>query len=458
MENSQITLSELNNSIKDIISGNFMENIWIVAEIGDIKFNRNGHAYLELIEKSENTDKIIAKASANIWSYTLRMLRPYFETTTGQSLQAGLKILVAIRVEFHEIYGFSLNIRDIDPTYTLGDIERRRLEIVQQLKEEGVFDMNKSIEMPEVPQKIAIISSETAAGYEDFMNQLSNNSYGYKFYTKLFPAIMQGDKTESTVIEALNKIFEYENFFDAVVIIRGGGARSDLMSFDSYDLAYFITQFPLPVIVGVGHEKDQSIIDLVSHSSLKTPTAVAEFLVAKLYEFEQEINNLFSNIYAYSTDLLDNEKRLLETINLRLVPLIKDSLNIADKKLQLLAQKINFASKSVIAKYNKDLEYKIYELSAKHKTAIKIENRYLEELVNKINYRAIQLLKRQNRKLDFFEQSIKHLDPKNILKKGYSISKINGKIISNTDNISQDDIMETILYNGSIRSKIIDKK
>ncbi len=455
MDKPQISLSQLNNNIKELLHGNFMENIWIVAEIGDIKFNNNGHAYLELIEKSEEDEKIIAKASANIWSYTLRMLKPYFETTTGRSLQTGLKILVSVKVEFHELYGFSLNIRDIDPSYTLGDIERRRLEIIEQLKSEGVFDMNKELTLPNVVQKIAIISSETAAGYEDFMKQLNNNSYGYKFYTKLFPAIMQGDKTEFTIIEALNQIFEYDDFFDAVVIIRGGGARSDLMSFDSYDLAYFITQFPLPVIVGIGHEKDRSIIDMVSNTSLKTPTAVAEFLVSKSYKFEQEVINLFSNTYTYVSNSINTESNLLETLNLRLVPLVKDKLYEANMKLQLISQKISFKSKAIIDDKIKDLDYKIYDLLNTSNTTTKIQERVLSDFVNKFEYRVNQYIKRQDKKLAFFEKSVEHLDPKNILKKGYSISKVNGKIVSNTENIQQNDIMETILYDGSVRSKII---
>ncbi len=456
MKHEQISLSELNNAIQDLVYGNFSENIWIVAEIGDIKYNKNGHAYLELIEKSENDDKILAKASANIWSYTLRMLKPYFETTTGQSLQAGLKILISVKVEFHQLYGFSLNIRDIDPTYTLGDLERRRLEIIEQLRNEGVFDMNKQLEMPAVVQKIAIISSETAAGYEDFMKQLNNNSYGYKFYTKLFPAIMQGEKTETTIIEALHEIFEYETFFDAVVIIRGGGARSDLMSFDSYELAYFITQFPLPVIVGIGHEKDKSIIDLVSHSSLKTPTAVAEFLVSKFVDFEQHIISLFSEIYSNSTNIINNNINLLETANLRLIQLAKDRLHKADNKLQLMSQKIQLESKAKIEKSKQNLNFKLHELLARSAHFTKVKDREIDNFIVKLEYRVNQYLQKQNKKLDFFEKSVRHLDPKNILKKGYSISKINGKILSNTENIKKGDVLETILYDGKIRSEVLE--
>ncbi len=454
MQNEHISLSVLNSAIQDLMYGNFSENIWIIAEIGDIKYNKNGHAYLELIEKSEENDKIIAKASANIWSYTLRMLKPYFETTTGQSLQAGLKILVAVKVEFHQLYGFSLNIRDIDPTYTLGDLERRRLEIIEQLKTEGVFDMNKMLEMPKVVQKIAIISSATAAGYEDFMKQLNNNSYGYQFHTQLFPAIMQGDKTEATIIEALNEIFEYDDFFDAVVIIRGGGARSDLMSFDSYDLAYFITQFPLPVIVGIGHEKDTSIVDLVSHSSLKTPTAVAEFLLSKFIEFEQGIINLFSNIYSHTANIISNNAYMLENLNLQLTQQAKERLNTANNKLQLISQKIQLKSSAKIDKSKQYLNYKRHELNTQTVNFTKGKNKELEDLIVKLEYRLNQHLQKQNKKLAFFEKSIQHLDPKNILKKGYSISKINGKIIRNAENIEKGDILETILYDGNVKSKV----
>ncbi len=455
MKKSQITLSELNNSLKSLISDNFSENVWIVAEIGEINVNRNGHAYLELIEKAEDEDKIIAKSRATIWSYTFRMLQPYFETTTGQSLKAGLKILIAVKVEFHELYGFSLNIRDIDPTYTLGDIERRRLEIISRLKEEGVFNMNKEIEMPSVVQKIAVISSPTAAGYEDFINQLNNNAFGYKFFTKLFPAVMQGEKTESSIIEALDNIFEYDNFFDIVVIIRGGGSRSDLMCFDNYDLAYFITQFPLPVVVGVGHEKDTSIIDLVSHTSLKTPTAVAEFLVSILYDFESNINNLLSDIYNLSLNVINNHKNMLEAINLRLLPIAKENINIADKKLELLSQNIRFNTKSLIAKYDQKLENTQLKLQSKSKSILQMSYNKLTVYGTKLDYQLTQYFKRQSRRLEYFEKSVQHLDPVNLLKKGYSISKVNGKIIKDVNEITPDMELETTLYNGKLKSKVL---
>jgi len=455
MEKQNISLSELNQRIKGIIQDNFFENIWIVAEIGEIKFNRNGHAYLELIEKDENSDKIIAKTSANIWSYTLRMLKPYFETTTGQELQAGLKIMVAVGVEFHELYGLSLNIRDIDPTYTLGDIERRRLEIIRRLEEEGVLEMNKELEIPMGSQKIAIISSSTAAGYEDFMKQLSNNPYGYKFYTKLFPAMMQGEKTETTIIQALEDIYEYEDFFDLVVIIRGGGSRSDLMSFDNYNLAYYITQFPIPVISGIGHEKDVSIVDLVSHTSLKTPTAVAEFLITELVDFEQHLNDRLEELNNYLEERFETENERVESLSSRFVPVIQERLNRENKRLELAAQKIGLLSRSSINKCNQSLEHWENEIANKSFSNLKIRKKDLLRVIEKLNYRVKQNVNLHKKKLDYFQGSVNHFDPKNVLKKGYSITKLDGKILNDSTNVVENKEIETVLYKGTLKSKVI---
>ncbi len=454
MDKNQISLSELNNRIKGVIQDNFFENIWIVAEIGEIKFNRNGHAYLELIEKDGASDKLIAKASATIWSYTLRMLKPYFETTTGQELQSGLKIMVAVIVEFHELYGFSLNIRDIDPAYTLGDIERRRLEIIRQLEEEGVLEMNKELELPLVIQKVAIISSSTAAGYEDFMKQLNSNSYGYAFYTKLFPAMMQGSQTETSIIQALEYIYEYEDFFDVVVVIRGGGSRSDLLSFDNYNLAYYITQFPIPVISGIGHEKDTSIVDLVSHTSLKTPTAVAEFLIGELNEFEQNLDNSLSDIYSFVADRLDTENDRLEGLSNRLVPLLQSRLNNETKRLELAGQKISLLSKGMINEGHQNLSRWHLELGAKSQSTIRALEKDLERAVEKLKFRVKQQLNQQRKSLNYFENSVNHFDPKNVLKKGYSITKLNGKILTDAKKVKEGDELETVLHKGVVKSKV----
>ncbi|MEN8121325.1 MAG: exodeoxyribonuclease VII large subunit [Bacteroidota bacterium] len=452
--NQQLSLSELNNKVKETIQDKFFETIWVVAEIGELNINRNGHAYLELVEKEEHSDKIIAKARATIWSYTLRMLKPYFETTTNQELTAGLKILVSVSVEFHEIYGFSLNVRDIDPTYTLGDLEKRRLEIISRLDKEGIIDLNKELELSFIIQKVAVISSATAAGYEDFLKQLSNNPYKYKFYTRLFPAIMQGEQTESSIIDALDRIYQYEDFFDVVVIIRGGGARSDLMSFDKYFLAANIAQFPLPVISGIGHEKDVSIVDMVSHTSLKTPTAVAEFLVVKIAEFEDYIDSLFENISSFVLEKLSDEQKHIEIISRQFVPEVQNRLFKEKTKLTLIREKlynesdrfINEASVS-IKEYKRILESNIH-------FNFRMKNKNLKQLNEKLTYKAKNQLGDQLRKLNYFEKAVSHLDPKNVLKKGYSITKHKGKLVTNASQLKQGDEIETILHEGEIISEV----
>jgi len=458
MNDSKISLLELNQKIQGTLKDSFINKIWIVAEIGEINFNRTGHAYLELIEKDENSDKIIAKARATIWSYTLRMLKPYFETTTNQELVSGLKILVSVNVEFHEIYGFSLNIRDIDPSYTLGDIEKRRLEILNKLDKDGIINMNKELDLPMVIQKIAIISSSTAAGYEDFINQLDNNNDKYKFYYKLFPAYMQGNQTEQSIIAALENIFEYIDFFDVVVIIRGGGSKSDLMSFDKYDLAYFITQFPLPIISGIGHEKDTSVVDIVSHTSLKTPTAVAEFLISEISSFNKYITDMFENILSNTSEYLQSENENLFSSAQKLSHTLKNKVSTEKTKLMVLQEQfINLTKNSIQISVNKMDLYK-NEIKSSLKFYLNNEQTKLEREEEKLAYRVKNSTTRIRNKLDFYHKSINILDPKNVLKKGYSITKINGKIIKDATNIKKGTEIETILYKDELISTVKETK
>ena len=274
-----LTLFELNVLVKKSITQCLPDDYWVQAEISDVRFNMTGHCYLEFVQKAPGGNNLIAKARGVIWCDTLQLLKPYFEETTGQVFVAGIKVLVKVTVEFHELYGYSLTVRDIDPTYTVGDMVRRRKEILSQLQAEGVLTLNKELEMPLPPQRIAVISSATAAGYGDFSHQLSSNSHGYYFHTELFPAVMQGNQVEESVIGALDAIMGRLDDFDVVVIIRGGGATSDLSGFDTYMLAAACAQFPLPIITGIGHERDDTVLDAVSHTRVKTPTAAAELLI-----------------------------------------------------------------------------------------------------------------------------------------------------------------------------------
>lgn len=259
-----ITLLELNNLVKLTLKERFQESVWVTAEIVSVQENRSGHCYLELADKRDNEQSVVATARGTVWAFTYRMLKPYFQTTTGRGLEKGMKVLLQVEVVFHEIYGYSLNIKDIDPTFTMGDLERKKREIIEQLKKEGIMEMNKGLELAVLPKTIAVISSPTAAGLGDFINQLESNSYGYKFHIKLFPALMQGDKATDSIVAALDRIYAYEDIFDVVVLIRGGGGQTDLGCFDTYDIAANIAQFPLPVIAGIGHERDETIADMVA--------------------------------------------------------------------------------------------------------------------------------------------------------------------------------------------------
>ena len=293
-----LSLQELNFAIKEAINDALPQRCWVRAEMSDVRANASsGHCYLEFIDKDEKSGQIVAKARGTIWARTFQMVKSYFEKETGQSFVSGLKVLVNVSVEFHEVYGYSLSVHDIDPSYTLGDMVKRRKEIILRLQKEGIFELNQDLPFPLLPQRIAVITSPTAAGYEDFINQLTENEYGFPFYIKLFPAIMQGEKTSESVIAALDKIFPHARLFDVVVIIRGGGSASELSSFDSYPLAANCAQFPLPVITGIGHERDDTVVDMVAHTRMKTPTAVASFLVECMVREASRLRELEQSIY-----------------------------------------------------------------------------------------------------------------------------------------------------------------
>ncbi len=474
--NERLKLSELNGLVKKAVGEAFTAPIWVIGEISELKTNRSGHCYLNLIEKEENGDAIVAQARATIWSYTYRMLRPYFETTTGQQLTEGLKVLVSVSVEFHELYGFSLNIRDIDPTYTLGDMARRRLEIIARLQSEGVAEMNKELDLPLVPQKIAIISSSTAAGYQDFIDQLTNNPAGYHFDLKLFPAIMQGNQAESSIIEALEQIYLYENFFDAVVIIRGGGSQADLSCFDNYNLAYFITQFPLPVITGIGHEKDDSIVDMVAHTRLKTPTAVAEFLISGVTQFDLHLDDLKNNFIGIIADLIAESKNDIEQVTRMIAPLTREKISKASNRLNQTIWKLDNYVKKFIQNRNYQLVRKEETIRHEFKNLAHLHLRILEKttrtLSDTIRQIAIanrgQLIRKMQKSEVLFRSAITdnrhyldlslqmaHLtDPIKILARGYSITSYNGHALKDVNMVDKLALIETRLYNGQLISEV----
>ncbi|SRR6056297_135795 len=449
-----ITLLELNKKVQSALKIQFNQPYWVIGEISELKTNRTGHAYIDLVEKDELEDKIIAKARAIIWANTYRILKPYFETTTKKEFESGLKILIKTTVEFHELYGYSLYIHDIDPTYTLGELARKKLETIERLKQEGIFNMNKELDFPLAPQKIAVISSQTAAGYKDFMEQLHNNPYQYKFYTKLFPTLLQGEHAEKSIINALEKIFNHENFFDLVVIIRGGGAKSDLGIFDLYELAANIAQYPLPVITGIGHEQDESIADLVAFQKLKTPTAVADFLVEKLYNFESLLFEKSDYLKSLTDQYIKQENLKLQSLIYRLIPKTRTHLESEKSHLFQMSQKLKNSSNQIIT----NQKYKIHNYASNVKTSTALTLNKEDNYLNKHSSEIINLVRKtitnHKNRINTFELSRKYLDPKEIIKRGYSITMKNGKIIKSSENVEKDDHIKTILKKGEIESKV----
>jgi exodeoxyribonuclease VII large subunit len=449
-------LSELQEEIRETLGDHFRKPRWIVGEISEIKENFSGHCYLDLVEKDEKSDKFLAKARATIWSSTWRMLKPYFETSTGYSLVAGIKIMVSASVEYHPVYGLSLNIRDIDPSYTLGDVERRRQEIIRKLEEEGVLDMNKETGLPVAPQKIAIISSETAAGYEDFMEQLLNNPYGYKFYTLLYPAIMQGDQTESTIIEALEKIFEQEEFFDLVVIIRGGGSKAELASFDNYELAFHVSQFPIPVITGIGHEQDDTIVDLVAHTRLKTPTAVAGFLIDRLAAFESLLDEYAEILIKNCQEILHENELQLQIQRQRTLSAYRDFARSSGERLLRTISGARHLIQNTISGHSIHLLRLTENLKNLGRYIPEKRSMELEYVRARITGSVPAIFEQEHKKLENYMKLKSYAEPSQILKLGFSISRYNNKALKDSSLIREGEEMETALYSGKIKSRVTD--
>ncbi len=454
MSRNIITLSDLNKEVKFVIKNGLPEPRWVTAEISDLNINRSGHCYLELVEKNEADERIIAKARGIIWSYTFNMIRPYFETVTGQELASGLKIMMNITVEFHELYGYSLLVKDIDPSYTLGDIARRKLEVLQQLEEEGILEMNKSLPQSVVFQKIAIISSPTAAGYGDFIDQLDHNAYGYAFYHKLFPAIMQGDQTELSIISALERIFQYEDFFDGVVIIRGGGAKSDLHVFNNYVLASHICQFPLPVITGIGHERDESVADIIAHQKLKTPTAVAEFLIGKMIDFDSQLRTMQDDFLEFVEQYMTDKENDLHQLVYRLQSGILQVLSRKQYQLDSTLEKMNIFTKQFVSSKKRQIKEYVQDTAQLFYTIQQHRQNQLDAQQYKCKTCVQSYIKSKHHQMGLFENTLKYINPENVLKRGFTLTTFQNKIIKNVNYLKQNNQIETHLLNGKITSTI----
>ena len=450
-----ILLSELTSLINNALKSNLPDSVWLVAEINSLNENRSGHCYIELVEKDKNSDNIIAKVRATIWSRTWRMIKPYFKSVTGQDLCEGIKVLVNCNVQFSDIYGLSINIFDIEPSFTLGEIEKLKQEILTRLENEGVLEMNRMLPLPQVPQKIAVISSATAAGFEDWKEQLENNSYGYKFYYKLFPAFMQGAKTENTIVAALDKIYAYEDFFDLVVILRGGGSKSELNSFNNYNIAINVAQYPLPVITGIGHERDETVVDIVANTTLKTPTAVAEFLTDRIYDFETGLNELNTSISQHVKYEIESKKEEIQRISYMLPAGVNSIISENKAHLKDVIKDIKSEVRTTI----KENEYYLsdYKTNLQHKSVSHIRERIsaISNFKTQLNNTTSAFFKNQKFKIDIREQKIKGSEPENILKKGFSITTKNNKVVHNAAELSSGDIIITKLHKGKVKGRVL---
>lgn len=432
-EDAPLSLHELTQRIAAVVNSSFEEPIWIVAELSDVRVAANGHCYMTLIEKEPRRGTTLASVRGMIWANRWWLLRDSFEQQTGQSFDSGLKVMIQVQVSMHELYGLSLNILDIDPTYTLGELARRRLEILKQLKEEGVIDMNRELPFPILPRRIAIISAEGAAGYGDFLKQLSQNTFGLKFYCHLFPATMQGQQTESSVIAALERIFEVQDYFDVVVIIRGGGATVDLASFDSYQLAFNVANFPIPVITGIGHDRDETVLDHVAHTSVKTPTAAAALLIDKMAEQLQNVLDLQEEIKDHLEQRMNDERQRLQRFG-NAIRNTHVTLTQQIGHLEMMGQKIQGSAHQHILR----------------------ENNRLEMMSQTIRLHIGQHMQRDKDKLSFFEKTILMAQPDNILKRGFSITRLDGHAVKSASSVPQGSMLKIQTADGELTAQALE--
>ncbi|SIR16618.1 exodeoxyribonuclease VII large subunit [Pontibacter lucknowensis] len=501
--NAPLSLFELHQQIREELELAFPDSYWVVAEISQVTPDRRkGHCYLNLVDKGDNPRGAIqAQARATIWSSRFQMLGRYFEEKTGQPLKAGLKILFQAQVRFHELYGLSLDIINIDANYTIGDLARQRQETLKRLEAEGLLTANKELEMPLVPQRLAIVSSATAAGYQDFVHQLENNSYGYTFDTRLFPATVQGNEAPVSITKAMDLIARYSHLFDAIVIIRGGGSQTDLGCFDDYKVAAAIGNSPLPVITGIGHERDESIADLVAHTRQKTPTAVANYLIDKAHSFESEMEGLFDSIYMFASQqirltadklerqslkisnltngflqenreqlehfskslllkpksFLENQKHQLLNSERLLQAYTKDLLHLRGKELSDLTVCVEGIGQRWLHMKEQDLNKLVHCIETEAKDKHKRSQLSFVKCSDRLQYSAQKKLSSDSHRLDMLEMRIQANDPEKLLLRGYTLTLINGKIIKYMGQVKEGDVIETRLQDGKVHSLVVNK-
>lgn len=422
---------EFNRRIGGLLHDASVQRCWVVAETSDVR-QSGGHCYLELVQKDAQTGQTLARMRGIVWASVYARLRCEFERATGQPFASGMNVMVEVSANFHEQYGLSVVITGINPTYTLGDMARQRLEILNRLRSEGIIDMNKQLPWPDVAQRVAVISAAGAAGYGDFMNQLHNNPSGIKFYTCLFPAVMQGQSTVTSVIAALERINDYADLFDCVVIIRGGGSTSDLNSFDNYDLAANVAQFPLPVICGIGHDRDNTVVDSVASVRVKTPTAAAEWLLDRAQSALDHVNALTDMVVDSATQMLSGARQQLAYFTSG-IPLMADNIVVRHRaRLQQIAAAIPVVAARRIDGAGKDLAF------ASQRVAMA----------------ARQCVANGRQRVTGLEKQVELLSPDRVLRRGYSLTLRDGHVVTYASSLRAGDSLVTRFADGERTSVV----
>ena len=407
-DTTYITLSQLQAAVHDTLTQRFAQPLWVTAEIADLKVNASGHCYIELVEKGGANGVPLAQARAVVWQSAYVQISSRFEAEAGERLQSGIKVLVRLKVTYHQLYGLALQIVDIDPAYTLGDMARQRQATIEQLQKDGVWDMNRELALPKVVQRIAIISSANAAGYQDFMNELGKSPYS--FSTTLFDAVMQGTAAEESIIEALCTIHDSAEEFDVAIIIRGGGSTTDLKCFDSYRLSSYVAQFPLPILTGIGHDKDTSVVDMVAHTQLKTPTAVATWLVEQMQSVDAWLGNAALMLHDYVVKTMHSH-----------------ALNLERKTSEL------------------------------HRAAQQLldHNKFrLDTIADTLPQLADTFIAGQMTQLSSYAEIVESHSPERVLRLGYAIVRHNKQALKSVGDVKRGDRLQITLTDGKITTKV----
>lgn len=447
------SLFEVTKSIQKTIAERYLSSYWIKAELNKLNYyQHSGHCYPELVEKKDG--KVIAQIRSNLWKTDFININNNFKRILNEPLKDGIKILFLATIQFHPEYGLSLNILDIDPSFTLGDLEKEKQETIQKLKQEGIFDANKKLKMPLIPQRIAIISVETSKGYADFLKifESANNNWGYQFFHFLFPSLLQGDNAPQSIIGQLKRIKKVMHHFDVVVIVRGGGGDIGLSCFNNYELAKEIALFPIPVITGIGHATNETVTEMVAFTNAITPTKIAEFLIQKFHDFAVPVQNAKEKIIDKAKRLITDEQNKFAS-EIKLFRSVTNNLILKNKNI------LNDNAKSLITQSqfifkNENEYYKIFKQKIMNatKTLCNSLNQDLLQIEKNIKKDILQLFKTWNTGIENIEKNINNMKPENVLKRGYSITYLNGKSVSSFKDLKEGDVLKTTLNEGSVTS------